>query len=387
MTFETVREIRHLFEALMERGPEERGTFLQHACGHDVQLGNELHGLLAEFEKRATNPPGQVERSVSTFHVHRTSLPERLEGRRIGDCEIVRQLGTSRGFLTYLAVRGSKEQKEFVVTKILNPKAATPKLLAEFRQQAESLLQLRHPNIARVLQLGETDWTILATCCPDHPDLAEEYPVPYLVMEYVRGLAIDWHCNDAWMDVNERLKLFLNVCGALQYLHESGTVNTKIDSRNILVMAGNVVKLCDFAPKGLAFFRDARRWPGPLDLLLMAPEFHKNRDQGFVATPATDIYDLGVLLYGLLTGWPVYSSGGAPLRPSEAVEAIRDPEIGWAITLSRSNHGWPTQLSWPTQLKGEIDSIVMNALKEDPAQRYRSVRDLIKDLQLYLDRR
>jgi serine/threonine protein kinase len=331
MTFETVREIRHLFEALMERGPEEREAFLRHACGHDAQLGNELHGLLAEFEKRAANPPGQVERSVSTFHVHRTSLPVRLEGRRIGDCEIVRQLGNRGGFLTFLAVRRSNEQTQLVVTKIVDPESDPPGLLA-LEAQAETLLRLQHTNIAHIVELGVTDWTCLYTCCPEHRDWADEVALPYLVMEYVSGLPIDTYCNRARMDVNERLKLFLDVCGAVQYVHESGTVNTKINSRNILVMAGDVVKLCDFVPKGLAFpsFCAERRGPKPRDLLLMAPEFWKSRHRRFAATPATDIYDLGVLLYGLLTGWPAYGFRGAPLRPSEAVEAICDPEISYA---------------------------------------------------------
>ncbi|HEY6340677.1 MAG TPA: serine/threonine-protein kinase [Bryobacteraceae bacterium] len=389
MTPERFRQIRNVFDALMEREPAMRTMFLQEACQGDQELRGEVQRLMAAHQQA----PGWLDKLVGeglseTQEQPRggegtdVPAPRRLEGRRIGPYEILRELGAGGMGTVYLAARADGVFRKFVAIKIAQSEVASPEALRRFQKEREILASLDHPNIARILDGGST-----------------EEGLPYLVMEYVDGKRIDAYCDEHRLSVNERLRLLESVFSTIRYAHEKHVVHRDLKPGNILVTANGTVKLLDF---GIA-----KVLPGSEDtisltrsnLLAMTPEYASPEQiRGEAVTPLSDVYSLGVLAYELLTGRRPYRLKSRifheiarviceepPSRPSGAVtrseptaEGGKEPHV-----LSWSRGVSPEELR--RELAGDMDGVLLKALEKDPLRRYASVAEFSEDVRRHLE--
>ena len=394
MTPERFREIRNLFEAALERLPAEREKFVTAESGGDLELRTEvLHMLRAEAKTggpidypalAASAPPiviGETSRGGSLMDSHD------LEGRRIGPYLLQRRIGCGGMGTVYLATRDDEAFKKRVAVKFVQPRLGGPDLLRHFQQERQILAALDHPNIARLLDGGTTSDGI-----------------PYLVMEYVEGKPIDEYCNDRKLNVTERLKLFREVCAAVQYAHQNLIVHRDLKPSNILVAENGTVKLLDF---GIAKLLHADGLETPTltctGIRLMTPEYASPEQvKGEAITTATDIYSLGVVLYELLTGHRPYRLKSRllhevvriiceeePTRPSTVISVVEEVDTeGEKLDMitpdrvSEVREGKPGRLK--KRLTGDLDTILLMSLRKEPKKRYSSVEQFSEDLQRHL---
>ena len=364
MTPERFRHIRNLFEAVVERPPDTRGTFLAEACAADADLQAEVERLLAAHRHDTDMLPAPAILPEN---------PQRLEGRRIGPYEILREIGQGGMGTVYLAMRADHAFRKQVALKIVRPEAGSRDVVRRFQQEREILATLDHPNIARLLDGGST-----------------EQGLPYFVMEYVAGEPIDIYCDRHKLNVVARLELFRTVCAAVECAHRSGFVHRDLKPANILVTAEGTAKLLDFGiAKVLRAADDAAAYVTRTGLHLMTPEYASPEQvRGEAITGLSDVYSLGAILYELLTGHRPYRMRSRmfheivrviceepPTRPSTAVSQPED-------TASRARDASPAQLR--RQLSGDLDNILLKSLSKEPLERYRSAGQLDEDVQRHL---
>jgi serine/threonine protein kinase len=378
MTPERFRQIRNLFEAVVERRPETRGTFLAEACEGDANLKGEVERLLAAR---------QCDTDLLAGPAVPQEDPQRLEGRRVGPYEILREIGQGGMGTVYLAVRADHAFRKQVALKIVRPEAGSQEVLRRFQQEREILATLDHPNIARLLDGGST-----------------EHGLPYFVMEYVAGQPIDIYCDRHKLNVAARLELFRTVCAAVAYAHRTGIVHRDLKPGNILVTADGTAKLLDFGiAKVLRATEGETVYITRSGLHLMTPEYASPEQvRGEVITALSDVYSLGTILYELLTGHQPYRMRSRvfhevvrviceepPTRPSTAVGLPGDvegpdrkpitvtPEI-----VGRLRDASPAELR--RQLAGDLDKILLKSLSKEPLARYRSAEQLSDDIERHL---
>lgn len=370
MRAERFRQIRNLFDAALERPSDARHAYVREACQGDEELLVEVGRLLAAHGE----PTAWIDAAMLG-----QSRP-RLEGRQVGAYEILRQLGEGGMGTVYLAARSDDTDRAPVALKIVRPESLTDEVLRRFKREREILEALDHPNIARVLDGGTT-----------------EDGIPYLVMDYVDGQPIDAYCDSQHLDLNARLNLFRDVCEAVHYAHARRIVHRDLKPANILVTSSGVVKLLDFGISKLAV--GGPEGPTCLtrsDLLLMTPEYASPEQvSGLAVTPASDVYALGVILYELLTGRRPYRLKSRILREIVRVICDEPPTRPSTLVAQRAEDGAATietigkdRAASPAELKrllsGNIDAILLKTLEKDPAQRYRSARQLSEELSLHL---
>lgn len=307
-------------------------------------------------------------------------------GRRIGPWRIVRLLGSGGMGVVYLAERADDSFRQQVAIKLVRNRLVDPETEERLVGERRILASLNHPNIARLLDGGTT---------------AEG--TPYLVMEYIDGVPIDHYCDSRRLTVDERLDLFRTICAAVHYAHQNLVVHRDIKPSNILVTRDGTPKLLDF---GIAKLLDpggsATEGLTREGVLMMTPENAAPEQVAEEAiTTATDTYALGILLYRLLSGHPPYRlSGnhkdvaeticyGQPELPSAMVRvAWREPEtqgreFGNVTPRIISRYRGTTTDKLRRRLKGDLDNIVMAALRKEPERRYRSVNEFSEDLRLH----
>jgi non-specific serine/threonine protein kinase/serine/threonine-protein kinase len=290
----------------------------------------------------------------------------------------------------YLAARGDDAFEKRVAVKVIRTDVDLGLVLQRFHEERQILARLEHPHIARLLDGGTT---------PDGR--------PFFVMEYVDGEPLREYCDERRLSVRRRLELFLSVCGAVHYAHQNLIVHRDLKPGNILVTAEGVPKLLDF---GIA--KLLRPDTAPADaqatitvMRLLTPDYASpEQARGEPVTTATDVYSLGVLLYELLTGHRPHGLRGqspeevlaavreeAPTAPSEV---IRRPETAPAVAggppatveaIAARRETRPEQLR--RQLAGDLDTIVLMALRKEPARRYGSVEQLADDVRRHLSGR
>ncbi len=367
------RDIHSIVKRASELGPRDRAEFVRSACGEDATL---LSGVLAALGERAQDPAFWDEPADPGLEA--TTLPAGMEGQRLGPYRIERRLGTGGMGDVYLAERADDEYQQRVAIKLVRAGLYSAQVHSRLRMERQILARLEHPNIARLLDGGRT-----------------QDGTPYLVMEYIDGEPIDSYCDRRRLGLAARIALVRTICTAVHYAHQNLIVHRDLKPNNILITPDGVPKLLDF---GIAKLLDTRQSLHTLavthmDYRVMTPA-HASPEQvrGDVITTASDIYVLGVLLYELLTGRRPFQLVGSritdleriiceqePLAPSAMVEkTIQEaPELANDCAACRSTT--PARLG--RELAGDLDNIILMAMRKDASRRYRSAEQLAADLE------
>ncbi len=288
--------------------------------------------------------------------------------RRIGPYRILREIGHGGMGTVYLAERADGQYRKRVAIKLVKSHAGDHHLLRRFRNERQVLAELDHPNIAKLLDGGAT-----------------EDGLPYLVMEYVDGIRIDVWCDTRKLPLRDRLTLFCKVCEAVQYAHDRRVIHRDLKPGNILVTAGGSPALLDFGIAKVlnsemsAEILETTAGAGPLTPEYASPE----QIRGEPVSPASDLYALGVVLYQLLTGRLPYLFPAQDLQEMVRVICEQEPikpsaAINSALDSSESAPGMRRLLA------GDLDKIVLMALRKEPERRYRTAAQLSEDLQRFL---
>jgi hypothetical protein len=358
--FTNFTRVRELFHEAQGVPPEKLETWLAAKCEGDVALLAELRGMLQSPEQDSflQNP------AVSPSHKPPAPPPPQT----IGHYRLIRELGRGGMGVVYLAVRDDGTFRKNVALKLLLREKVTPEFIVRFKQERQVVAALDHPNIARILDGGES---------PDG--------MPYYVMEYVDGLAIDQYCDHQRLSLSGRLKIFQDACRAVHYLHQNLIVHRDLKPHNILVSSDGVVKLLDFgiAKVGGAVSLSSSDLTSaqerPMTPLYASPE----QLQGATNLQKTsDIYSLGAILYRLLTGRSPYVDLDDKIAKLTSRE---DPPLPSANIREDLRATPESTAQLRRAMMGELDSIVLMAMKYDPKARYQSSLDLANDLQQFLD--
>ncbi len=376
------RKVDELFQAAVELSPDQREAFLAVACGSDDDLRRQVQELL-DADGRSTDGLGAaVEAEIGSF-----GGADDWKGRRIGSYELVRKLGEGGMGAVYLAGRVG-EFRQQVTVKLIKAGMDSDGILRRFRNERQILASLNHRNIARLIDGGTT-----------------ASGQPYFVMDYIDGEPIDDYCDHHKLTIDERLELFCKICAAVHYAHQNLVVHRDLKPVNILVTEDGEPKLLDFGiakllnpelagqtvtPTGFDFAQ-------PMTVPYASPE----QVRGTPVTTVTDVYSLGVLLYELLTGHRPYRfTNYSPLevervicdtdpdRPSTAIQRDGENADGKPLTAKTMSALRGGRLeSVRRKLTGDLDNIVLMAMRKEPQRRYASAEQLAEDIRRHLEGR
>lgn len=349
MTPEAWSRVKTILADALDVSPDARSAYLDSACAGDASLRREVESLIVAqaaewefFDSPPPMPPAPDEAPVG---------PPSRHGERVGPYELISELGRGGMGMVYLARRADAQFEKKVAIKLIRPGMASDFALERFLSERQILASLEHPHIAGLLDGGAT-----------------ENGDPYFVLEYVEGEPLMEYCESRDVSVEGRLKLFEEVCDAVQYAHRNLVVHRDIKPGNILVTADGVTKLLDF---GIAKLLDPVGAPSPQTgtlFRMMTPDYASPEQiRGARITTASDVYALGVVLYELLTGRKPYSITGVQTDELVRIVCEQDPERPSVAAKSR-------------ELAGDLDAIVLKAMRKEPDRRYASVGELAEDL-------
>ena len=376
-------------EALRRATPEARAAFLDGACGTDLALRKRVEALLRAAEGAGNfleePPTGLTPGESSTFVA--TGLSEK-EGDRIGRYKLLQQIGEGGCGVVYMAEQEEPVRRR-VALKVIKLGMDTRSVIARFEAERQALAMMDHPNIAKVLDGGATDTGR-----------------PFFVMELVRGIKITDYCDQHNLSTAERLKLFVQVCQAVQHAHQKGIIHRDIKPSNILVAISEpgspgTPKVIDF---GIAKATTGQRLTDKtvftaFEQFLGTPAY-MSPEQAMMTTldidTRTDIYALGVLLYELLTGQTPFDAKDLmaagldamrriireqePARPSTRLSTLLAADL---TIVAGHRHAEPPRLLH--LIRGDLDWIVMKALEKDRARRYDTANGLAMDIERHLN--
>lgn len=369
MTPERWQRLQALFDEALALEGEARAEFVVKACGTDVALREQLLSLIM-----ASSSEDGFESQVDTAIASVMRNAELQPGHAIGRYRIVRLIGRGGMGAVYLAERADKEYEQQVAIKVVADGVLSSRIVARLRSERQILANLNHPNIARLLDGGAT-----------------QDGTPYLAMEYVDGVRLDLYGETHKLSIAQKLKIFVQVCSAVQYAHQSLIVHRDIKASNILVTSEGVPKLLDF---GIAKLVDPNATTQNLDLtrlherVLTPSNASPEQVRGETIGTVSDVYALGVLLYELLTGLPPYSVNGLSFEQIEKLICEHTPPKPSAAVLAASKLSIPTaDAALARPLHGDLDTIVMKAMHKETQRRYSSAGALADDIANYLGNR
>jgi serine/threonine-protein kinase len=349
-------EVARIVDEALDLAAEQRAAFLDHACGADAELRREVDAILTGAEASNFLRDPAVVLAAPIFDS--SDLADTL-GTLVGPYRLVRELGHGGMGEVYLAERADGHFQQRVALKLIKRGLDSEEILGRFLAERQVLARLNHPHIARLLDGGVT---------------AEGQP--WFAMEYVEGVPLHRYCDDGRLDLEQRLAVFGKVCEAVQYAHRGLVVHRDLKPSNILVTATGEIKLLDFGiakaltaeAEDVAVTRPEQRMMTPA---YAAPE----QLRGEPVTTATDVYALGAILYLLLTGQPAHQLAGCSRSERERIILEIEPEPPSIVVQGTD------RAALRRRLAGDLDSIVLQALRKDPARRYPSVEALLDDLE------
>jgi serine/threonine protein kinase/Tfp pilus assembly protein PilF len=370
LTPERYLEVKEIFQQAVDLPPEQRPGYLDSVCGTDDELRAEVDSLLAAHEFQGTQlvDQGLTELVPGRYRPE----PAPAAGRRIGAYRTERVLGEGGMGVVYEASRADDQFRQRVAVKLLKGTVHSDAALRRFRQERQILATLDHPHIARLLDGGVT---------PEGQ--------PYFVLEYVDGQPINKYCEEKRLGIRERLMLFRDVCSAVQYAHQNLIVHRDLKPGNILVTPEGQVKLLDF---GIAkLLREGEDDDAPLTrtgVHVMTPEYASPEQvRGAGITTSTDVYSLGVVLYELLTGTRPFHLKDRILGEMERIICEQEPTRPSTV-ITRSGSAATIGEMKPDRLRralaGDLDNIVLLAMRKEPQRRYPSPEALSEDIRRHL---
>ena len=392
MTPERWREIEDVFHSCLDQDPAERKIVLDEITTRDPELAKEVDKLLAQFEQAESfiEEPiaANAKREVFSSLFDDSDL-DPLIGKILGAYRIEREIGRGGMGAVYEATRSDGEFRRKAAIKVVKRGVDTDFVLRRFRNERQILAALDHPYITRLIDGGTTD-----------------DGRPYFVMDLIDGEPLYAFADGKRLSLNDRLRLFAKICQAVEYAHERRIIHRDLKPGNIFVASDGSPRLLDF---GIAKLLDAdlasdTLQPTATAIRMMTVDYASPEQvRGEAVTYVSDVYSLGVILYELLSGRRPYRVESRnsleaakavcdqePLPPSQALDdqTLQTPKARSSASdstgreLAESRGGSPTDIE--NMLAGDLDNVVLRALRKDPAERYPSVADLRTDLERYL---
>jgi serine/threonine-protein kinase len=367
-------EIDEVFAAALELEAGAREQFLAERCSGDPELRREVDLLLAACEAGDLT----VETPLHAFIENLGRAEADLEaGELVGAWRVEQPIGRGGMGVVYLVSRADGSFDKHAALKILPHGRTDAEAVRRFEQERQILARLEHPGIARLLDGG-----------------LDRRGLPYLVLEHVDGAPVDAYCDREQLPIEARITLVASIARVVHAAHRSLVIHRDLKPSNLLVTDDGSVKLLDF---GIAKLLEHDGGGEHTVSFAMTPAFASPEQvKGGSITTASDVYQLGLLLYLLVTGHDAQPSSAVslselvhavceqePERPSTVVQ--RDARGVSAVELASRRRSTPARLA--AQLGGELDAIVAHAIEKDPERRYASAEQLAADLERFLEGR
>ena len=390
MAEDRLDRMERLFKAALLHPPSEQPGFLEAACPDDPELRDEILSLLkadqaAEQKEFLDAPLSSLSGLDQYLSDGKEESDQRFVGKEIGPYRVLRFIGHGGMGDVYYAVR-EEPFRQYVALKIIRRGMDTREVTRRFEMERQILASLNHPNIGGIYDGGVTDDGL-----------------PYFAMEFVDGVPITNFCDSRSMSIEERLRLFQYVCRAAHHAHQNLVIHRDLKPSNILVTGQSVPKLLDF---GIAKLVNPNLGPADApvtrtEIRAMTPEYASpEQAEGESLTTVSDVYSLGVILYELLAGQrPYYFRKKTseeirsvlyeyePERPSSVVTSVRERAKGGKtappIEIGEKRGMTPERLR--KRLAGDLDNIVLMAMRKEPERRYASAEQLADDIDRYLE--
>jgi len=353
-------KVQEIFFAAADLPSAEQHRFLEGACRDNPDLRRDVDSLLVADRTHSHDIDLAVKAAAQEI-----LDADPVIGARFGPWRVSREIGRGGMGIVYLVIRDDAQFQKQAALKLIRAGMDTAELLLRFRHERQILASLDHPYIARLIDGGTT---------PEGR--------PFLVMDHVEGLRIDSWCRGHSLGVEDRCRLFLKVCEAVSYAHRSLVVHRDLKPGNILIAADGSPKLLDF---GVAKLLAADRDPALTTAAPAVTPDYASPEQilGQPITTAADIYSLGAILYQLLSCTKPHRLGSA--TPAEIQQAVCHTEI--PRPSAAVDRELPNAARLGRRLAGDLDNIVMMALRKEPERRYASVDQFADDIRRHLDGR
>lgn len=380
--------VKALFQAAVELAPPDREAFLEQRCIGDDQLHQEVSGLLSAHETAGDfiQQPALVDVGLIASDGQTTSGVA-VTGQKIGSYQIISELGRGGMGAVYLAARADDSFDKQVALKLIKRGMDSDAIIKRFVMERQILANLDHPNIARLIDGGTT-----------------EDGLPYFVLEYVEGTTITRYCDRHKLNTLERVKLFRQVCAAVLFAHQNLVVHRDLKPSNIIVTEDGTPKLLDFGIAKLLSGSTPIETTATIGRVLTPEYASPEQLRGLPITTRSDVYSLGVVLYELLSGHRPFNfesrspedvarmiTVSQPLKPSVVITRIKDARQTddaehvplTPAAISRTRDGNVEKLR--RRLAGDLDNILLKALRKEPERRYASVQEFWEDLRRHLE--
>ena len=372
-------EVREVVDSVLDLPPHKRTSYLRYTCPKST-VRRYVQSLVLSYEQAGDflKQPAVAYHTAAAAHFATGSATESWSGRRVGPYKILEKIGEGGMGAVYLAQRADDQYQMHVAIKLVRNGFDSSFILARFKAERQILANLDHPNIARLLDGGST-----------------EDGQPYFVMECIQGQPLDRYCADRRLTIPERLQLFRIVCSAVQHAHQNLIIHRDIKPSNILVTSDGTPKLLDF---GIAKLLEPELAGSTATqtlalMRLLTPDYASPEQlRGETITTASDVFSLGVVLYELLTGRrPKQQKNGA----AEEFEAEKPSIVGSRLEQASDDVSATSKTLIGTRevsheklrlrLAGDVDNIVLMALRQEPHRRYASVEQLSDDIRRHLE--
>lgn len=378
--------VKELFSAALALDAPSRSSFLDSECEQDDGLRGEVLALLAAHESSGNFIQQPVFVDAGFITGDETDPSGAIVGQQIGSYKVVRELGRGGMGTVYLAARADESFYKQVALKIIKRGMDSDAIVKRFVMERQILANLDHPNIARLIDGGTT---------------AEG--LPYFVLEYVEGTNLKSYCDEHTLNTSERLNLFRRVCDAVAFAHQNLIVHRDLKPSNIIITEDGTPKLLDF---GIAkLLSGASSAEGTMTIgRVLTPEYASPEElRGLPVNTRSDVYSLGVLLYELLIGRRPFIfetrspedaarliTSTQPLKPSVALT-----QVDASRQIGEAEHHSPTPEEIACtrdasidklrrRLTGDLDNILLKALRKEPERRYASVQEFSEDIRRHL---